>query len=137
MRDKLELKILALVVVLLFFAPLHPGQVLLLFLGLIGLSSGTVWEFRSAHQRLYPDDRSERRRLCITLAFAPITASRSYQTLARRLFEDFEPLAVASVLLPSKDLENCARPLLAELSLTRPDLLRDDATSESVASPDW
>ncbi len=72
------------------------------------LISAITFSFRSAHRRLYPDDKDARFSETLTVALSPFAAMRAKDTLARNLLASFDTLAVASVLLPPAAFERFA-----------------------------
>jgi hypothetical protein len=83
--------------------------------GLLVLTFTIGWHFWRAHGVLYPDGSEERFTPFLTMLLAPPTAVRAHDLLARRLVENFHPLAVAELFCPGAPFERLARRVLLDL----------------------
>lgn len=92
--------------------------------------------FRSAHQRLHPDERFERRLYTALAVLNPLGAMRSHDIIARELLAGFHPLAVVWVLCEKAAFEDFARRLLLDL---RHPLGSDDApvSEQAAGTESW
>ena len=73
------------------------------------------WLFWRAHGVLYPGGAEERFAPFLTMLLAPPTAIRAYDLLARRLVENFHPLALAEAFCAGTQLKQLARRVLLDL----------------------
>ena len=83
--------------------------------GLLVQTFNIGWHFWRAHGALYPGGSEERFTPFLTMLLAPPTAIRAHDLLARRLVENFHPLAVAEVFCPGAPFQRLARRVLLDL----------------------
>lgn len=83
--------------------------------GLLVQTFSIGWHFWRAHGALYPGGSEERFTPFLTMLLAPPTAIRAHDLLARRLVENFHPLAVAEVFCPGAPFQQLARRALLDL----------------------
>ena len=83
--------------------------------GLLAQTFTIGWHFWRAHGVLYPGGVEERFAPFLTMLLAPPTAIRAHDLLARRLVENFHPLAVAEVFCPDPSFKRLARRVLLDL----------------------
>ncbi|MBI3406341.1 MAG: hypothetical protein HY046_12880, partial [Acidobacteria bacterium] len=100
---------------LLFFTvPLYivMGVVTLAWIGLITITliaiAATARSFVRAHRNLYPEESESRWSDTLTVALSPFAAIRVRDMLARPLLASFDPVAIASLLLPSAAFQQLA-----------------------------
>jgi hypothetical protein len=87
------------------------------------------WHFWRTHGALYPGGSEERFAPFLTMLLAPPTAIRAHDLLARRLVENFHPLAVAEVFCPGAPFQRLARQVLLDLRFP---MLPSAPSSEAV-----
>lgn len=83
--------------------------------GLLAQTFTIGWHFWRAHGALYPGGSEERFAPFLTMLLAPPTAIRAHDLLARRLVENFHPLAVAAAFCPGAPFQRLARRVLLDL----------------------
>jgi hypothetical protein len=83
--------------------------------GLLAQTFTVGWRFWRAHGAVYPDGSEERFTPFLTMLLAPPTAIRAHDLLARRLVEQFHPLAVAEVFCPGAPFHRLVRRVLLDL----------------------
>jgi hypothetical protein len=83
--------------------------------GLLAQTFTIGWHFWRAHGAIYPGGSEERFTPFLTMLLAPPTAIRARDLLARRLVENFHPLAVAAVCCPGAPFQRLARRVLLDL----------------------
>ena len=83
--------------------------------GLLAQTFTIGWHFWRAHGALYPGGSEERFVPFLTMLLAPPTAIRAHDLLARRLVENFHPLAVAEAFCPGAPFQRLARRVLLDL----------------------
>ena len=82
--------------------------------GLLAQTFTIGWHFWRAHGALYPGGSEERFVPFLTMLLAPPTAIRAHDLLARRLVENFHPLAVAEAFCPGAPFQRLARRVLLD-----------------------
>lgn len=98
--------------------------------GLVLLQLAAVVSFARAASRLYPGESGENRAAWIGIALSPPGAMRSADLLSRDWLADFDPLAVAALLLPRAEFE---REAALRLRRVRHDVLAQDASAAAQA----
>ena len=83
--------------------------------GLLAQTFTIGWHFWRAHGALYPGGSEERFAPFLTMLLAPPTAIRAHDLLARRLVENFHPLALAEAFCPGTPFKRLARRVLLDL----------------------
>jgi len=83
--------------------------------GLLAQTFTIGWRFWRAHGAVYPDGSEERFTPFLTMLLAPPTAIRANDLLARRLVENFHPLAVAEAFCAGAPFQRLARRVLLDL----------------------
>lgn len=88
------------------------GVITLAWLALLAVTvliiAALARSFSRAHRQLHPDDSESRWTDSLTVALSPFAAIRSRDALARNLLATFDPLVIASVLLPAAAFEQAA-----------------------------
>ncbi len=96
----------------------HYGVEVMLLPGLAALlvlTGLTLFTFRQAHRRLYPEERGIRVKNLLLRAFAPPALIRAPDVLSQPLLAGFHPLAAAAALLPRDDFREYAAGVLRDV----------------------
>ncbi len=90
-----------------YFLPLLAG-----YLGLVFL---VALQFRSAHCRLYPDEKGDRRKHLLMFCLSPVDVIHARDKIALPLLGTFHPLAVACAAAPRGVFEELAHAVWRDL----------------------
>jgi hypothetical protein len=85
-----------------------------LLAGMLAQTISIAILFRRAHAALHPGADEERFKPFLTMLLAPPTAIRAPDILARHVFENFHPLALARALCPREPFRELARQVLLD-----------------------
>jgi hypothetical protein len=97
---------------------------------LVGLATSVAY-FR-AHKELYPNDSGTRWQHSFLIAVVPTHTSRAKDLLARDLFAEFHPLAIAKLALPAESFESFGNWIRRELKFPLPPQRLDEAELRPV-----
>lgn len=92
----------------------------LLFVTLL-MIGGSVFTFRKAYRKLYPEEREGLFSETLTIALSPFAAMRARDALTRNLLESFDPLAVTVSLLAKADFDVFAGKTYRQIVFPLPD----------------